>query len=304
MRLLLILLLSQLAWAQTVKYERTTVQIPLKAGAAKAEGKTSLAVQGSTVLLGDDKSNGVYRLPDLLPAHAALPPGEARLGANGTQVAIYRQGAVELYLQGKRARSWKQPEPLWFGEVGGQWVVVSRRFVEIGPPQARRRIPLQLDKDAQVFGVWLENQVLHMSTTDSSGSIYLSLRLKDGKMLEPETVRGDLSIRRVSARFEILGEYIHPGDSYTHLSDRSGHSLLSTNDYFPTSLSDGGGRAVYLLELKNGDRLDAKDLLEVLDPKENLRWTWEGPAASAAGLSGDGKMLVVLAAGKVYLQQL
>lgn len=131
-------------------------------------------------------------------------------------------------------------------------------------------------------------------------STYLSLRLKDGKPLPAETVRGDISIRLACAHFQLNGQFVHPGDTYTNLSDRSDDSLLSTNDYFPTSLSEGGGRVVYLLDLQNEHLFDKpKDFLEVLDPKANQRWTWEGPPPSSAGLSGDGKVLVVLAGGKV-----
>ena len=295
-----LLLASRIAMAQTVEYEKPTTRIPLVTSAPVAQDKTALAVQGNTLLLSDAKSNVVYRLPDMQVLQT-LPPGPARLGANGTQVAIYRQKALEIYSQGHVSRRWKQPEPLWFGDVDNQWLVVSAKFIQLGA----RKIPFKMDKQAQVFGAWFEDRQLQLSTTDSQGSRYLKFRLKDGKPLEPEVIRMDISVRLVTAHFELNGQFNHPGDTFTNLSLRPYQALVSTNDYFPTSLSEGGGRAAYLLDLQDEHISDnPRDLVEVLDPKSGQRWTWEGPPPSACALSGDGKILVVLAAGKVYLQQL
>ncbi|MFN8610756.1 MAG: hypothetical protein U0931_24660 [Vulcanimicrobiota bacterium] len=293
MRFLFLFLLTGWAWAQTLEYERTTMQIPVKGGSPRAAEKEALEVRGATVLLGDAQGNGVYRLPDLRLAYR-LPAGVAHLGAR--EVALYRQGALEFYREGKLVQRRQQAEPLWFGQVGQHWVVVSRQSVEVGP----RRIPIKkLDRQAQVFGVWFENDQLHLSTTDSQGSTYLTWRLSDGKQIPAETVRGDISIQLASDHFMLHGEYNHPGDAYTHLSQRPHQSVLSGRDYFPKSLSEGDGRAAYLLEI-NSERF-----LEVIDPKANQRWTWEGPPAAQGALSGDGKWLVVLGAdGKVYVQSL
>lgn len=297
MRIILLLFLTNLALAQTIEYKQPLRQVPLSPASPFKTGITGLAVHGDTLLLTDAKSNQTYRLPGLQPLNT-LPPGKACPGSR--EVAIYRQGALEIYAGGKLAARWKQPEPCWFGEVANQWLVVAKNSIELGPLRARRKIKLKQKAQVQIFSVWQEENQLHLSTTDSEGSTFLNLRLKDGKQLEPEVVRGDISIRWTSPHYTLNGQFTHPGDTNASLYDRHYNDIFSTTEYFPISLSEANGRLAYMLHPSDGPR----DLLEVADPKAALRWTWQGPEAHACGLSGDGHTLAVLAGGKVYIQPL
>ncbi|MBS2036089.1 hypothetical protein JST97_13960 [bacterium] len=296
-RLLCLLLLCPPCLAQTIDYQEALRQLSLKPTTPVRTGVTALDAQGETLLLVDARNTCTYHLPDLRPLQT-LPPGKARLGSK--EVAIYRRGALEIYADGILAARWKQPEPLWFGEIADQWVVVTQNDISLGPLQARRKMKLRQKKQVQIFSIWQEGNELHLSTTDEEGSTLLKLRLQDGKQLDPEVVRGDIDISLTSPHYTLNGQFTHPGDTNTSLYNRDHTRVLSTSDYFPTSLTEANGRVAYRLHPSDSPQ----DLLEVADPKAGLRWTWQGPPASACALSGDGHYLVVLADGKVYLQEL